>query len=110
MDPTTLACEGLKIGRNPDCGVIIPITSVSREHATIMRLQGRYFIEDGDGRGNKSRNHTFVNKQEISTRTALKNNDEIRICDFIANIEGDLKAGRTSALPAKHVEKARELA
>jgi serine phosphatase RsbU (regulator of sigma subunit)/pSer/pThr/pTyr-binding forkhead associated (FHA) protein len=72
------------IGRNPDCGVIIPVTSVSREHATITRLQGRYFIEDGDGRGNRSRNHTFVNKQKIDARTALRNNDEIRICDFVA--------------------------
>src|SRR5438445_2729632 len=72
------------IGRNPDCGVVIPITSVSREHATILRIQGRYFIEDGDGRGNKSRNGTFVNKQAIAARTLLRNNDEIRICDFIA--------------------------
>src|SRR5437763_10910842 len=72
-----LAHDRFVIGRNPDCGVIIPITSVSREHATILRLQGRFFIEDGDGRGNKSRNGTFVNKQAINSRTLLKNNDEI---------------------------------
>jgi serine phosphatase RsbU (regulator of sigma subunit)/pSer/pThr/pTyr-binding forkhead associated (FHA) protein len=67
------------LGRNPDCGIVIPITSVSREHAQIVRIQGRYFIED-----KQSRNGTFVNNQAIATRTPLRNNDKIRICDFIA--------------------------
>jgi serine phosphatase RsbU (regulator of sigma subunit)/pSer/pThr/pTyr-binding forkhead associated (FHA) protein len=67
------------LGRNPDCGIVIPVTSVSREHAQILRLQGKFFIED-----KQSRNGTFVNNQAINTRTALKNNDRIRICDFIA--------------------------
>jgi serine phosphatase RsbU (regulator of sigma subunit) len=67
------------LGRNPDCAVVIPVTSVSREHAQILRIQGKYFIED-----KQSRNGTFVNNQAINTRTPLKNNDRIRICDFIA--------------------------
>src|SRR5262245_62661359 len=67
------------MGRNPDCGIVIPVTSVSREHAQILRISGKYFIED-----KQSRNGTFVNNQAINTRTALKNNDRIRICDFIA--------------------------
>src|SRR5262249_45582351 len=32
----------------------------------------------------QSRNGTFVNNQAINSLTALKNNDRIRICDFIA--------------------------
>jgi serine phosphatase RsbU (regulator of sigma subunit)/pSer/pThr/pTyr-binding forkhead associated (FHA) protein len=67
------------LGRNPDCGIVIPVTSVSREHAQILRLQGRYFIED-----KQSRNGTFVNNQPISARTLLRHNDRIRICDFLA--------------------------
>jgi serine/threonine protein kinase/serine phosphatase RsbU (regulator of sigma subunit)/pSer/pThr/pTyr-binding forkhead associated (FHA) protein len=67
------------LGRNPDCGVVLPLRGVSREHAQILRLQGRYFIED-----KQSRNGTFVNNQAISTRTALQSNDRIRIGDFIA--------------------------
>jgi serine phosphatase RsbU (regulator of sigma subunit)/pSer/pThr/pTyr-binding forkhead associated (FHA) protein len=67
------------LGRNPDCGIVIPVTSVSREHAQILRVQGRFFIED-----KQSRNGTYVNNQQISARTLLKNNDRIRICDFIA--------------------------
>jgi phosphoserine phosphatase RsbU/P len=67
------------LGRNPDCGIVIPVTSVSREHALIVRAQGKFFIED-----KQSRNGTFVNNQAISVRTPLRNNDRIRICDFIA--------------------------
>jgi sigma-B regulation protein RsbU (phosphoserine phosphatase) len=67
------------LGRNPDSAVVIPSTSVSREHAQILRISGKFFIED-----KQSRNHTFVNNQIISTRTPLKHNDKIRICDFTA--------------------------
>ncbi len=67
------------LGRNPDCDIVIPMTSVSREHAHISRVQGKYFIED-----NKSRNNTYVNDRIVTGRIPLKNNDRIRICDFIA--------------------------
>src|SRR5438309_11745484 len=67
------------LGRNPDCNIVIPVTSVSREHAQILRIQGRYYLEDL-----KSRNKTFHNNLEVTTRTLLKNNDKIRICDFTA--------------------------
>jgi serine phosphatase RsbU (regulator of sigma subunit) len=67
------------LGRNPDCHIVIPVTSVSREHAEIVRVQGRFFIED-----KQSRNHTYVNDREVAGRTPLHNNDQIRICDFLA--------------------------
>jgi serine phosphatase RsbU (regulator of sigma subunit) len=67
------------LGRNPDCDINIPMNAVSREHAQILRIQGKFFIED-----RQSRNGTFVNNQAINGRTQLKNNDRIRICDFIA--------------------------
>ena len=68
------------LGRNPDCHFVIPITSVSREHAHIVRSQGHFYIEDM-----QSRNGTKVNNQTISGRTLLKDNDKIQICDFIAS-------------------------
>jgi pSer/pThr/pTyr-binding forkhead associated (FHA) protein len=67
------------MGRNPDCAIVIPVTSVSREHAQIVRVNGKFFIED-----KQSRNGTFVNSQAVTERTALKHNDKIRICDFVA--------------------------
>ena len=77
----TVPLEGdrLVIGRNPECNFVIPATAVSREHAVILRIQGRYHIEDL-----QSRNGTFVNNQAIAARTPLNNNDRIRICDFLA--------------------------
>src|SRR5262245_4397909 len=74
-----LAKDRFVIGRNPECDVAIPVTSVSREHAQLLRIQGRFHIEDL-----QSRNGTFVNNTQITARTALKNNDRIRICDFLA--------------------------
>lgn len=67
------------LGRNPDCAVVIAVTSVSREHAQILKVNNKFYIED-----KQSRNGTFVNNQAINARTLLKNNDRIRICDFIA--------------------------
>jgi serine phosphatase RsbU (regulator of sigma subunit)/pSer/pThr/pTyr-binding forkhead associated (FHA) protein len=76
---TPLDGDRFILGRNPDCDIVIPVTSVSREHAQILRIGGRYYIED-----KQSRNGTYVNNQQIAARTPLKNNDRIRICDFIA--------------------------
>lgn len=70
------------LGRNRDCHVVIDYPAVSREHAQILRIQGQYFIEDRE-----SRNGTFVNNQQIAGRTLLKNNDRIKICDFLCTFQ-----------------------
>jgi serine phosphatase RsbU (regulator of sigma subunit)/pSer/pThr/pTyr-binding forkhead associated (FHA) protein len=70
--------EKIVLGRNADCQVVINVPAVSREHAMIRRIQGKFYIEDL-----KSRNGTFVNNQEVTTRTLLRDNDRIKICDNI---------------------------
>jgi serine phosphatase RsbU (regulator of sigma subunit)/pSer/pThr/pTyr-binding forkhead associated (FHA) protein len=92
----TLDQDKTVLGRNPDCTVVIPITSVSREHAQILRSQDRFFILDL-----QSRNGTFVNNQQIAGRTELQHNDRIRICDFLASFQ-------TSELPPLPPELARQ--
>lgn len=72
------------LGRNPDCQVVISGTAVSRAHAHILRIQGKFFIEDI-----KSRNGTFVNNEQIAGRTELKDNDKIKICDFVCSFHED---------------------
>jgi sigma-B regulation protein RsbU (phosphoserine phosphatase) len=74
-----LDADKVVLGRDPECHVVIPMNSVSRRHAQILRTGGKYFIEDL-----QSRNGTYVNHQAIGQRTPLKNNDRIRICDFLA--------------------------
>lgn len=66
------------LGRNADCTVVLNVPAVSREHAVISRIQGKFYIEDL-----KSRNGTFVNNKEVTTRTLLKDNDRIKICDHL---------------------------
>jgi phosphoserine phosphatase RsbU/P len=66
------------LGRNRECHVVIDYPAVSREHAHILKLQGKFYIEDRE-----SRNGTFVNNTQITGRTLLKNNDRIKICDFL---------------------------
>src|SRR5437868_2070086 len=67
------------LGRSPDCDIPIPSPSISRQHARILRVQDKWFIEDM-----LSSNGTAVNNQGINTRVQLKRNDRIRICDFEA--------------------------
>jgi serine phosphatase RsbU (regulator of sigma subunit) len=68
----------LVLGRSSDCHVVINDPAVSRSHAQIVCVGGDYFIEDL-----KSRNSTFLNNQPVTTRTPLRDNDRIKICDFI---------------------------
>src|ERR1700724_1331721 len=74
----SLELVGAKIilGRNQDCPIVLTVPAVSREHAVIRRIQGKFYIEDM-----KSRNGTFVNNKEVTTRTLLQDNDKIKICD-----------------------------
>jgi serine phosphatase RsbU (regulator of sigma subunit)/pSer/pThr/pTyr-binding forkhead associated (FHA) protein len=66
------------MGRNADCQIVVNLPAVSREHAVIRMVQGKFYIEDL-----KSRNGTAVNNQDIKARTELKHNDRIKICDAI---------------------------
>jgi serine phosphatase RsbU (regulator of sigma subunit)/pSer/pThr/pTyr-binding forkhead associated (FHA) protein len=71
-----LASDKVVLGRNADCNVVINLPAVSREHAVISRVQGKFFIEDL-----KSRNGTFVNNKEVRGRIPLNHQDQIKICD-----------------------------
>jgi len=66
------------MGRSPDCQIHIPNNSVSRQHAKIVRDQSGYYVIDLE-----SRNKTFVNNNEVGQRTLLKDNDKIKICDWM---------------------------
>ena len=66
------------LGRNQDCAVVLNVPAVSREHAVIRQIGGKFYIEDM-----KSRNGTTVNDKAVTTRTLLRDNDKIKICDFV---------------------------
>src|SRR5207253_10213668 len=76
----TLEKERIVLGRNANCDIVFPANdfAVSREHACILRQQSKFFLEDMG-----SRNGTILNSQPVTGRQELKDNDQIRICDFL---------------------------
>ena len=64
----------LTIGRQEDCGLVIPDRQVSRRHACIRQDGDLYVLEDLD-----SKNGTFVNGQELRGTHVLQDGDEIQI-------------------------------
>lgn len=72
-----LVGDRIVFGRNADCGVVLNAPAVSREHAVIRKINGKFYIEDLN-----SRNGTELNgpTNKIKARTALKDGDQICIC------------------------------
>ncbi len=66
--------QSLTIGRADDCDIILPDRLVSRHHARIYWLDGRYYVEDLG-----SKNGTHVNGQEVTRARMLEDGDEIQI-------------------------------
>lgn len=73
-----LTKPAIVIGREENCDVVVPNNAVSRRHAKIIQADGQFFLEDL-----KSRNKTFLNNREIDAGVPLKNDDRIKICDFL---------------------------
>ena len=61
------------IGREPDNAIQLSDPEASKHHAVVHTLPGGWEIEDRD-----SRNGIFVNGKQTK-RTALRNNDQLRI-------------------------------
>lgn len=79
VDPQTgqefnLARFATSLGRSISCDVVLTDKSVSRQHAVIYCLKGRFFIEDVG-----STNGTTLNRNPIVTRVQLNPGDEVRI-------------------------------
>ena len=65
--------EVITVGRNVKNDIQIDNLSVSKQHARIVKHQGKYFVEDM-----KSTNGTYLNEKKI-TKEKLANNDIITI-------------------------------
>lgn len=64
------------LGRHPNCDIVLDQKAVSRQHARIVRIDGKHYIEDL-----RSRNGTFVNDQLVQGRHLLRDGDRVRICE-----------------------------
>ncbi|MFB0508191.1 MAG: FHA domain-containing protein [Thermodesulfobacteriota bacterium] len=68
-----LGRKRMLIGRTDRSDIVIDDSSVSREHASIERKDGRFILEDL-----KSTNGTFINGEFVDVRV-LNHGDKIRI-------------------------------
>ncbi len=64
------------LGRDPSCDIVLNKTTISRHHAQILLVRGRYYIEDSG-----STNGTLVNGKRIQGRTVLADGDRIVFFD-----------------------------
>lgn len=71
-----LTQEQVHIGRDPECKVHIPTTTISRRHLRIFNRGEEYHVEDLD-----STNGTYVNGVKVK-RCTLRNNDQITVGDI----------------------------
>jgi pSer/pThr/pTyr-binding forkhead associated (FHA) protein len=71
-----LAGEKMTIGRSPEAEVFLDDVTVSREHATLVRRGGDWFLDDAG-----SLNGTYVNRQRVDSHR-LVDGDELQIGKF----------------------------
>ena len=62
-----------RIGRSPDCEIFLDDVTVSRNHAVLVRADGKFTVEDQG-----SLNGTFVNRKRIDS-AQLEEGDEVQI-------------------------------
>jgi diguanylate cyclase (GGDEF)-like protein len=63
----------VSIGRADNCTICVNTDQVSRKHAMVQAVLGKYFLVD-----NRSTNGTFVNEQKVE-RAKLMDGDQIRV-------------------------------
>jgi pSer/pThr/pTyr-binding forkhead associated (FHA) protein len=66
----------MTIGRSPETDVVLDDVTVSREHATLVRRGGDWFLDDAG-----SLNGTYVNRQRVDSHR-LDDGDELQIGKF----------------------------
>ena len=71
-----LTGEKMTIGRSPEAGVFLDDVTVSREHATLIRRGGDWFLDDSG-----SLNGTYVNRKRVDSHR-LADGDELQIGKF----------------------------
>ena len=82
FDPVTLVSEGLAIGRLPDCELNLNHPTVSRLHAGVRKIDGRFYIFHLS-----PSNSTTLNGKLVEEKAALAGGDVIQIGPFFLFID-----------------------
>lgn len=70
--------DGMVIGRDHSCDIILPDSSISKKHSHVILENGRTMITDG-AEGVRSANGVYVNDTRISQPTILKEGDVVKL-------------------------------
>src|ERR1041384_4010380 len=89
LDATTLVTEALSIGRLTDCELVLNHPTVSRLHAGIKEVGGRFYIFNLS-----PSNSTTLNGRLIEEKEALAEGDIVQIGPFFLYMNHDGKALR----------------
>jgi diguanylate cyclase (GGDEF)-like protein len=66
------------IGRQEECVISVPSSKVSRRHASVQRVLGRYTVADLG-----STNGTFLNGERLETSRELTDGDKIKVGELV---------------------------
>src|SRR5215212_3754110 len=83
-DAKTLVTEGLRIGRQNDCDLVLNHPTVSRTHAGINRVGKRFYIVNLSGSNATTLNGRVVAFDETE---AIASGDQVRIGPFFLVVE-----------------------
>lgn len=84
LDPTTLAVEGLQIGRDPGRDLLLNHPDVSPLHAGIKEIEGRFYLFSLSSQNSTTLNGRLVTSDEPE---AIASGDEVRIGPFFLRVE-----------------------
>ncbi|MGO8690297.1 MAG: SpoIIE family protein phosphatase [Thermoguttaceae bacterium] len=70
--------NSITLGRHPDCDIVLEVAAVSRQHARILLVDGKFYVEDL-----RSRNGTLLNGRPLVQRELLREHDQLGICDLV---------------------------
>ncbi len=62
------------IGRQPECAICLPSSTVSRHHAQVRREGGQYYLQDLN-----STNGTLLNREPVIGEELLHDRDEVGV-------------------------------
>ena len=85
--------EGLVIGRDPECGIVLDSREVSRRHAHVAPDVGGYTITD------ESTNGVFVNGERACRSHLLAEGDVVRVGDVIIRFSAGAVTHAGSVVP-----------
>jgi serine phosphatase RsbU (regulator of sigma subunit) len=73
--------DSMILGRDQKTDIVLPVHSVSRRHARLVRQASKFFLEDlGSTHG------VYVNGQRVDARVPLDDGDELRITDLVLRL------------------------